>query len=162
MPAAQLTRHSRPPWARWRLLLLALLRRTGLGLLGIMLVGWAVAGEASNPAGDPLGTLFYSAAERNALVRARQGPTDTAGAPVSSLMTINGLVKRQSGNSTAWVNGQAVQDGQSVPPASRLTTTERGVTLDGKPVRVGETLDLTTLQRSDIVAPGAVTTRPSK
>lgn len=163
MPPAQLARrHSSSLLARLRWLPLPLPRHTGRGLLGVMLAGWAAASEVSNPPAEHLGTLFYSAAERSALVRARKGQTDTVSAPVSNLMTLNGVVKRKSGNSTAWINGQAVKDGQSVPPANRLATTERGVTLDGKPVHVGETLDLTTLQRSDIVAPGTVTIRRAK
>jgi hypothetical protein len=119
-----------------------------------------LAAQAPHPPSERLGTLFYSAAERSAITSARQGQPDAA--PSSSLMTINGVVKRKSGNSTAWVNGQAVRDGQPVPPAARLTTTGDGVLLDGQPVRVGETLDLTTLQRNDIVAPGAVTIRKPK
>ena len=109
---------------------------------------------------ERLGTLFYSAAERAAIVSARQDEPD---APVSSShVTVNGVVKRQGGPSTAWINGRAVVEGQPVPPATRLGVTERGVTLDGTTVRVGESLDLSTRERSDIVAPGAVTSRGKK
>ena len=75
---------------------------------------------------------------------------------------VNGVVKRHGGPSTAWVNGRAVVEGQPVPPATRLGVTARGVTLDGTAVRVGESLDLSTRERSDIVAPGAVTSRGKK
>jgi len=161
MHAAQKTRHhSRPPLACWPLVP----RCAALGLLGAMLAGWVVAAEAPNPPGERLGTLFYSTAERNAVVRARQGNTDAKvdAAPVNSPMTVNGVVKRNSGHSTVWVNGQAVPEGQSVPPATRTSISASGATLDGKRVQVGETLDLTTLERSDLVAPGAVTIKVPK
>lgn len=135
-------------------------RCTGLLALGAMLTGSVLAAQAPSPVSEPLGTLFYSAAERGAVTRARQGQSELA--PISSLMTVNGLVKRQSGKGTVWVNGQAIREGHSAPPAARLTTTQRGVTLDGTPVRVGETLDLSTRERSDMVAPGAVTVRTPK
>ena len=129
-----------------------------------MLAGSALASEAPAQPGERLNTLFYSPAERIAMTRARQeqGPAQAQSTPISNQMTVNGVVKRQGGNSTAWVNGQAIKDGQPAPPANRVTTTERGVVLDGRPVRVGEALDLSTLERTDIVAPGAVTIRRSK
>lgn len=141
-----------------------------MALMVVMLPPMALAVEAASQSEAPLGTLFYTAAERNAIVRARQGqgnigatPEATAATvPINPFMTINGVVKRKSGNSTVWINGQAVQEGQSMTPVTRLTPTDRGVTLDGKPVSVGETLDLTTHERSDIVAPGAVTIKMPK
>lgn len=136
-------------------------RCTGLTATTAMLAGSVLAVEVSVQPSARLDTLFYSPAERAAITRARQGQAESA-APISSLVTVNGVVKRQDGNSTAWVNGQAVQDGRPAPPANRVTTTGRGANLDGRPVRVGETLDLSTLERTDIVAPGAVTIRRSK
>ncbi|MBU3898052.1 MAG: hypothetical protein KJ614_03850 [Gammaproteobacteria bacterium] len=130
-----------------------------------MLAASVLASEVTVQPGERLGTLFYSPAERAVITRARQGLGQgqaESAAPISSLVTVNGVVKRQDGNSTAWVNGQAVQDGLSAPPANRVTSTGRGANLDGRPVRVGETLDLSTLERTDIVAPGAVTIRRSK
>lgn len=126
-------------------------------VLSVLLAGSALAAHASASAGERLGTLFYSAAERAAIVRARQDEPDAPAS--SSQITVNGVVKRHSGPSTAWVNGRAVVEGQPLPPATRLGVTARGVTLDGTAVRVGESLDLSTRERSDIVAPGAVTTR---
>ena len=143
-------------------------RGAGLTVLATMLPSLALAAETPVQQGERLGTLFYSPAERSAMARARQrqgesaAPISESVAPINQLMTVNGVVKRQSGNSTAWVNGQAIKEGQPAPPANRMTTTGRGAILDGRPVRVGETLDLSTLERTDIVAPGAVTIRRSK
>lgn len=159
---------SSPLSSSWRRLALGRLaaRRLGLrvsdgagwvGVAGALLAGSALAAQGSILTSERLGTLFYSPSERVAIVRARQ---DEPEAPAnSSLMTVNGVVKRHGGSSTAWVNGRAVLDGQRLSPVTRVGVTERGVTLDGKPVRVGESLDLSTRERSDIVAPGAVTTR---
>lgn len=103
---------------------------------------------------DELGTLFYSPAERIAITRARdEGAQD---GPQSNQMVVSGVVKRQHAKSTAWINGEAVNDGKSVQSIRRVRITDKGVTLDGNPVRVGEKLELTTGQRSDIVEPGAV------
>lgn len=109
---------------------------------------------------ERLGPLFYTPAERDALVRARQGEADT---PLHvSRVTVNGLVKRDRGHSTAWVNGQAVEDGHSLPLAGRVGVGRARVSVNGQPLRVGESLDLMTRVRGDVVAPGAVTVKGGK
>jgi hypothetical protein len=130
----------------------AALLLVGAGLMaGVAL---AVPGQAAATQED-LGTLFYSAAERAAMVEARRGEAD---APLrSTRMTVNGVVRRERANSTAWVNGQPVADGHTLPLAGRVQVQRGGVTLDGKPLRVGESLDVVTQTRGDVVAPGAVT-----
>ena len=140
---------------------LALVRLCGWGaVLSVLLAGSALAAQGAMSAGDRLGTLFYSAAERAAIVSARQDEPDAPASP--SQITVNGVVKRQGGPSTAWINGRAVVEGQPAPPATRLGVTERGVTLDGTAVRVGESLDLSTRERTDIVVPGAITSGGKK
>lgn len=131
--------------------------RTALLLVGMGLragVAVAVPGQATS-VDEGLGTLFYSAAERAAIVEARRGEAD---APVlSTRMTVNGVVRRERVNSTAWVNGQPVVDGHTLPLAGRVHVQRDGVTIDGKPLRVGESLDVITQTRGDVVAPGVVT-----
>ncbi|MDP2369886.1 MAG: hypothetical protein Q8M25_16885 [Rhodoferax sp.] len=123
--------------------------------------GGAVASAQNvDLADDALGTLFYSAAERSAIAQARQG--EAGAALLSTRMTVNGLVKRTGGNSTAWVNGQAVVDGHTLRQVGKVSVQRHSVGLDGKSVRVGESLDLSTQGRTDIVAPGAVTVRDKK
>ena len=131
-----------------------------LGIVGACLAMMSSAGDEVQPSGAPLGTLFYSPAERTAITGDRQ---QAPGAPArSSRLKVSGVVTREHGNSTAWVNGQVVREGQPAPSASPVTMHRGGVTLDGSPVRVGETLDLMTRERGDIVAPGAVTLRSAR
>ena len=137
-------------------------RRAGLGVLATMLTTSALAAEAVSQPGERLGTLFYSAAERTAIIRGRHDDDLGEQSFGGSQMTVTGVVKRQGGHSTAWINGQPIHEGHSAPNATRLTMTHQGVTLDGNPVRVGETLDLSTRERSDVVAPGSVTVRAKK
>ncbi len=126
-------------------------------LVGTGLMAGVALAAPGQPAAteEALGTLFYSAAERAALVEARRGEAD---APLrSTRMTVNGVVRRERVNSTAWVNGQPVADGHTLPVAGRVHVQRDGVTIDGKPLRVGESLDVVTQTRGDVVAPGAVT-----
>jgi hypothetical protein len=76
-------------------------------------------------------------------------------------MTVTGVVKRHGGNSTAWINGQAVNEA-NLPPTNRTAISSTGATLDGQRVQVGETLGRSTQARTDIVSPGAVSTRSPK
>lgn len=127
-----------------------------------------------------LGTLLYSAAERTAVVNARQRTEslEAAGNPVAraaevpteipaagktnTVFTVEGVVKRERGNSTAWLNGQTVTEGQSLPPANRITISAGGVALDGHKLQVGQTVDTKTGTRTDVVQHGAVTTGAGK
>ncbi len=148
-----------PGLAWWPFMLAS---RLGLCVLGFVFAASALATEAPSPAqGERLGTLFYSAAERSAIVLARQNETAAVVKP-SSVVNVSGIVKRQHGNSTVWINGQAVPEGQTVAPAARTTISITGATLDGQHVRVGETVDIDTHERADIVAPGAVTIKGRK
>lgn len=145
------------PWAPLRASV-----RVGLLLtVATVVAGVALAApQKADVADDALGTLFYSAAERAAMAQARQG--ETGAALLSTRMTVNGLVKRSGGHSTAWVNGQAVVDGHTLRQAGKVSVQRNSVGLDGKSVRVGESLDLSTQDRTDIVAPGAVSVKEKK
>lgn len=101
----------------------------------------------------PLATLMYSPAERAALERERQG---VLGADAATRLHLEGIVQRARGKSTAWINHQALEQGQGWPGLRRSTIAADAVTLDGRRLRVGETLDLSTGQRSDSIAPGSV------
>ncbi len=103
-----------------------------------------------------LGTLFFSQPEREAIVKARFGIVDEES---PSIVRLTGIVKRSGGKSTAWINGQAVPEGQSEAPGVKTTISTSSVTVDGQRVRVGEALDTNTRQRADIVSPGAVTSK---
>ena len=92
-----------------------------------------------------LGTLFYSGAERSAIVSQRLG---AASAPPSRNVTVSGIVRRQNGPSTVWLNDEAL----SLKPYS-----SNEVLWEGQRVRVGQTLDTGTRRLTDVVPLGAVT-----
>ena len=117
----------------------------------------ALATEALVATNQRLGTLFYSPSERDAIVRARLGLLEEE--TPSAIVHLTGIVKRSGGKSTAWINGQAVPEGQSEAPGVKTTISTSSVTVDGQRVRVGEAVDINTHQRVDIVSPGAVTTK---
>ncbi len=95
-----------------------------------------------------LQTLFYSPSERAAVVRERAG--DVPGGQEQRLR-VSGIVKREHGHSTAWVNQQVVSEDPSEPAMRGSAITDSTVTVDGERLRVGETLNLRTRQRTGIV-----------
>ena len=116
---------------------------------------------AFSPA-ERLGTIFYSAAERKNITLARSGVEPGTGPEVPQVINVNGVVKRQGNNSTAWVNGQPVQEGELLSTSQRVTITVGGIKLDGEPVKVGEKMDVVNQERTDLLAPGALTVRRAK
>jgi len=109
-----------------------------------------------------LGTLFYSPPERVALAVARNGDQPSEIQEVRSSLAVSGLVKRSPQKGTLWINGQAIPEGQAVPPASAPTIMATGVIVDGKQLRVGETLDLTSGERADFIPEGSVKVKQAK
>lgn len=107
-----------------------------------------------------LGPLFYSAAEREAIVRARSGPEEQVKAP--SLVHVSGILLREGGKSVAWVNGQAVAEGQAIYPGMPLSIKQGYIMIKNDKVRPGETLDLTSRDRIDTLNRGAVIRQASK
>lgn len=94
------------------------------------------------------------------MARARTGEAaDAADAaqPTSNILGVTGLVKRQGGRSTMWLNGQPVPEGAATAQGHTPRSTANGIVLNGTGLRVGESLDLSTGQRSDVLAPGSVT-----
>ncbi len=107
-------------------------------------------------AAEPLGRLFFSPAQRNALDAGKKISAPRAGrAPAEPRgpreVTLNGVVTRSDGESTVWVNGRAL----GARPASGVSATASGsdptaarVKLRGTPssvhLRVGQRLERTT------------------
>lgn len=101
----------------------------------------------ANP--EPLGRLFFSPDERAVLDRQRQGGVG-AGTAATAQITLNGVVRRSSGKTTAWIN-QAPQhenenrQGVALGPAARppgvplLLSSGRQVNL-----KAGQTFDTAT------------------
>jgi hypothetical protein len=102
-----------------------------------------------------LGPLLYSHQQRVAMVQARSATALAEGGSIR----LSGLVRREGGKGTVWINRQAIVEGQAPPPAKHTRLTPGGVVIDGQPVRVGETVDLRSHERSDLVAPGALRIR---
>ncbi len=131
------------------------------GLLFCLVTFTAAANESPSQSPDDLGTLFYSSSERAAVLKARLGEVDAPTA--TSQFTLYGVVKREGGKSTAWINGRAVPEGQSPFPAPmRLAINESGITVKGNRVRIGETLNMDTMQRTDFLSAGTLVVKHRK
>lgn len=110
-------------------------------VLLVVLGGLAAAAWAA----DPLGRLFFTPDEREALERQRARPPVEA-APSPSGLTVNGLVQRSDGKAVVWVNGvprpasaPAPADGLAARPLDAATVVV--TTPEGKvQVKVGETV----------------------
>ncbi|MBU3739042.1 MAG: hypothetical protein FGM55_08830 [Rhodoferax sp.] len=103
--------------------------------------------------------MLYSASERAVITRTRSTPNAPEAKPEVTMMSVNGIVHRKNGHSTVWINGQPVREGMRVAPDRRLVITRDRVTISGKALRVGETMDLTENIKADVVRPGAVSVK---
>jgi len=101
-----------------------------------------------------LGTLFFSPAERDAIVRGRSGPEEQLQAP--STVSVSGILRREGGKSVALVNGQAFEEGQSLYPGMQLRIQQGYVIIRNDKVRPGETLNLSATERTDTLNRGVV------
>ena len=155
------SRQSEPPRLHWHGIVPV---RALMGFSGALCLLTAHAAEVTPVPGEALQTLFYSASERSNMtrIRTRPGSGSEGATDLPRVVHVNGIVKRQGGGSTAWVNGLPVRDGDAIAPDQRLLTIDGGIRLNGVPVKVGEALDLATQARQDVVAPGAVTVRAKK
>lgn len=107
-----------------------------------------------------LGTLFYSPAERAAVVAGR---ADESAGPIlpsnGSWVSLKGLVKRDRQRGTAWVNGQTVHEGSPVEGVGVPAIGPKRITIDGKSLRVGESVDLESGARADVLPGDALQVR---
>ena len=120
---------------------------------------------AGPAAAQALGRLFFTPEQRAALDarRAARLPDKPAAAAESPTTRVDGYVKRSSGKSTVWVDGEAMPDGLQIEglrvqrgkDPTRVTVT---IGEDGRRVemRVGETLDRATGEVKDVVGDGEV------
>lgn len=71
-------------------------------------------------AGQELGRLFFTPEQRQALDARRRArvPDKPAAAAASPTTRLDGYVKRSSGRSTVWVNGEPTDDRPRIPPTS--------------------------------------------
>ncbi len=101
-----------------------------------------------------LGTVFYSSTERATLVAARSGITQSA------VYSVTGIIKRGAGKSVVWVNGRAVTETPQDPIIPTLVIGRDHVMVEGKPIKVGETLDIISGQRVLRLPEQAVRVKP--
>ena len=135
----------------------------GRALVGAVWLGVGACGLPSSVVAQEvaLSTLLFTPAQRLAIAQARQRPRGIADIAAiqsrPSSTQLNGVVVRDRGRGTAWVNGEAVAQGAS--PTTVIRGTEAVV--EGHRLRVGESFDNGTGAKTDIVAPGAVRRRGS-
>ena len=126
-------------------------------LLALLPAGPAVAQE--------LGRLFFTPEQRAALDsrRAARLPDKPAAVVESPTTRVDGYVKRSSGKSTVWVDGEATPDGLQIEglrvqrgnDPTRVTVT---VGEDGRRIvlRVGESFDRATGEVKDVIGDSEV------
>lgn len=101
-----------------------------------------------------LGRLFLTPQQRAELDKRRAVNAAEAETVVESTLTVNGLVIREGGKSTAWVNG-VPQHGPDAAAAVRPGAAYRDPETNAA-VRAGQTLDRTRGELRDVVEPGAI------
>jgi hypothetical protein len=118
---------------------------------------------AGGAAAQELGRLFFTPEQRAALDarRAARLPDKPAAVAESPTTRVDGYVKRSSGKSTVWVDGEAMPDGLQIEglrvqrgnDPTRVTVT---VGEDGRRVvlRIGETLDRATGEVKGVLGDG--------
>lgn len=126
-------------------------------------------------AATPLGRLFYTPEQRQALTAARAGGAKaTADAPTAAMpapaaprvLALTGIVERPGQASVAWINGQPVEDGATLH-GYRVRIAPRGVRLvpargAARTLAVGQTLDLDAGTVRDRLEPGAVSVEDAR
>ncbi len=97
------------------------------------------AAGAMSVGAEPLGRLFFTPEQRTQLDRQRQrGSADRA---PEAIIRLDGIVAGSGGHTTAWINGSPRRDADRTADAD---------------LRVGESINLVTHEKSDVVAPGAI------
>jgi hypothetical protein len=90
-----------------------------LGLLALVTAAMPAPASAAQQGQERLGRLFFTPAQRSSLDVARSQRarttvatenTDQEAAPVSQTITYGGLVRRDDGRTTVWLNNQPVRD----------------------------------------------------
>ncbi len=116
--------------------------------------------SAANP-DSSFGTLIYSPQERASISAARRVVRGTA-ASSGATITVGGLVRRDKGKGSAWINGQVVPEGQAVQSAGIPAIDKRDITIEGHRVRVRETVDIESGARVDALPAGSVNVKAGK
>lgn len=119
-------------------------------------------------AAEPLGRLFFTPERRIALERQRQLNTQEAQIVEGATLSVNGIVQRSSGRSTAWVNGAPLHDNASAggvrvdvdKSQPGRTTVVAGEEAPAS-LKVGETLNRATRETSSGIGSGRIEVKRS-
>ena len=127
----------------------------------LVFLGAAGAFGPSFGADEELGRLFFSAERRAALDRARQFNIEEQQVTQQNVLTVEGVVTRSSGRSTAWVNGVAVTETgnsgmEARPDLRRSSVHVRSANEPTTSVTVGTAHNRTTGERIDPLGGGFV------
>ncbi len=112
----------------------------------------AAMGKANEIVAEPLPNLFFTPDQRKAIVEARRGNVEAA----VKTFTLGGVVRREGRRGTIWINGEAFAEGQSIGAMSAPRIESDSVRIEGRSLRVGESLDLHSGQRKDLAPAGAI------
>jgi hypothetical protein len=117
---------------------------------------------------DALGTLMYSPEQRRTMELVRSGrasPVEaapgieagsaSAAAVASPTIRLDGVVTRERGKGTVWVNSEPVSQGTG---ATTVIVGSEAV-VEGHRLQVGQTFDKDTGTKTDVVPPGSVRKR---
>jgi hypothetical protein len=142
------------------------MRHLALAILASALLVPAAAGAQSAAVAPALGRLFFSPEQRAALDERRKArlPDKPAALPPSPTTRVDGYVRRSSGKSTVWIDGQPVREGpqpegisvRGAADPSRVTLTVTGESRRSVQMRVGETLDRGSGAVKDVIGNGNI------
>ena len=120
--------------------------------------------SAPSAAQEPLGRLFYTPEQRQALdARRRARLPDRPSAPMVASPTtrLDGYVRRENGKSTVFVNGEPLPE--TAPEAPRIGTGRVTVNVGESGARAGlrpgESLDRSTGEVKDVLGNGEIQVR---
>lgn len=115
--------------------------------LRVLLVIASMLPWCATRSAEPLGRLFFTPAQRNALDAGKQVATPRAAArPRPRTVRLNGVVTRSDGETTVWLNGKPDPDAHIRVPSGRdARVTVPLVTPGGQAtLKVGQSLDPST------------------
>jgi hypothetical protein len=96
-----------------------------------------------------LPTLFYSAAERQAIQQMRSG--ESGAIKPETIVRYSGVVQRSSGKNTVWMNAQAHKESEAYQPSY-----DRTLKLQGKQLQVGDQLDTSSGEVKELLPAEAI------
>jgi len=135
-------------------------------LYALALMCTLVAPAGAQPAPGELGRLFFTPERRQTLDRQRQLSIQEK-VPDDPTLTINGVVTRSSGKHTVWINGVAQNDnegGVAVTPRRKAPgrVVVEATNAPTASARVGDTVNRTTGETSDLLGGGRIDIRSAK